>query len=130
MNFPDVPFDESLFEANDMMKSYWERSTENRSDNFVRDVRTEEHDLPEELRELRQMTLDSFTERPSTEEPVVVGVPAKASMDALVTEKSVNGYTVVLWLVLAALIVFVVVSQMHHHYRSRSSSHSSSHRRT
>jgi hypothetical protein len=129
MNFPDVPFDESLFEAIDMMKSYWERSTENRSDNFVRDVRTEEHDLPEELRQLRQLTLDSFTERVMPELEVV-GVPEKASVDALVTEKSVNGYTVVLWIILAAIVVFVVVSQMHHYRYRSSSSHSSSHRRT
>jgi hypothetical protein len=118
MNFPDVPFDETLFEANDMMKSYWERSTENRTENFVRDVRTEEQDLPEELRELRQLTLDSFGENQVAEKPEdlgeVVGQPEAATVDAIVRPKSVNGSTVVLWLIVGGAAVFLVVSYMHH----------------
>jgi hypothetical protein len=28
--FPDVPFDETMFDSNEMMKNYWNRATENR----------------------------------------------------------------------------------------------------
>jgi len=120
MNFPEVPFDETLFEANDMMKSYWERSTENREENFVRDVRTEEQDLPVELRELRQMTLDAFGDKAVADSPGdnvvgdVIGHTEAPSVDALVTAKSTNGSTILLWAVVIGAAVFVVVSQMHH----------------
>ena len=29
--FPDVPFDETLFESNEMMRNYWDRATDTRS---------------------------------------------------------------------------------------------------
>ena len=37
MNFPDVPFDENLFSSNQMLKSYWERSTEKRLEATIPD---------------------------------------------------------------------------------------------
>jgi hypothetical protein len=55
MNSFDVPYDENLFESNDFMKSYWERSTENKNVQFVQDVRTTEVD-----QELRNATMSAF----------------------------------------------------------------------
>ena len=45
MNFPEVPFDETLFESNEMMRNYWDRATEKRSSFVAR----EDHDELEEL---------------------------------------------------------------------------------
>lgn len=42
MNFPDVPFDENLFSSNQMLKSYWERSTEKRLEATIPDYPSEE----------------------------------------------------------------------------------------
>ena len=51
MNFPDVPFDETLFESNEMMRNYWDRATQKRSSAF---------DSAEEEDELRDLTIASF----------------------------------------------------------------------
>lgn len=114
MNFPDVPFDESLFDANDMMKSYWERSTENRHMETSDDVR-EEKTVHEELQnELYALSLDSYKE-PKIPEPEAelgtvinetVGVPA-VSVDAIVTEKSTSG-SVMVYIVLGLVAVFLL----------------------
>jgi hypothetical protein len=48
MNFPDVPFDESLFESNSMMHAYWSRSTDRQYN--IPDARLEEFDDSQDLR--------------------------------------------------------------------------------
>lgn len=60
MNFPEVPIDESLFEGNALMRDYWERSTQNRSVNFVHDVRLEEQELPDDLAELHRLSDEAY----------------------------------------------------------------------
>jgi len=48
MNFPDVPFDESLFESNSMMHACWSRYTERQYN--IPDARLEEFDDSQDLR--------------------------------------------------------------------------------
>jgi hypothetical protein len=55
MNFPDVPFDENLFASNSMLKSYWERSTNERSGANIPDWPSEE-----KYDDLRFQTLEHF----------------------------------------------------------------------
>ena len=50
MNFPEVPFDENLFSSNKLLKSYWERSTENRSAATIPDWPSEESEDHSDLR--------------------------------------------------------------------------------
>jgi len=116
MNFPDVPFDESLFDANDMMKSYWERSTDNRHNEHVSDVPREEKTVHEELQnELYALSMESFnskahgktTAAEAAEALVVVGLPKKVAVDALVTEKSTAGTVTVLALVTVVAIFLI-----------------------
>jgi hypothetical protein len=119
MNFPDVPFDESLFDANDMMKSYWERSTDNRHNEHVSDVPREEKTVHEELQnELYALSMESFNSKSSQaqgktaaaeaeEALVVVGLPKKVAVDALVTEKSTAGTVTVLALVTVVAIFLI-----------------------
>jgi len=56
MNAFDVPYDENLFESNEFMKSYWERSTEKKSIHFVQDLKTTE--VMDQ--ELRHATMNAF----------------------------------------------------------------------
>ena len=58
MNSFDVPYDENLFESNDFMKSYWERSTQNRNVAFVQDLRTTE--VVTDDGELKYATMKTF----------------------------------------------------------------------
>jgi hypothetical protein len=67
-NFDSMPFDESLFESNEMMKTYWERSTENRSVHFSQDVRNEERQLPDDIRELHELSMSSYESNSSEKE--------------------------------------------------------------
>ena len=67
MNFPDVPFDENLFASNSMLKSYWERSTNERSEANIPDWPSEE-----KYDDLRKQTLHHFDEpvvEPEAAEP-------------------------------------------------------------
>jgi len=53
MNFPDVPFDEKLFESNELLRSYWDRATESKV-----------YEIPEgflEAEDLRDMTHETFS---------------------------------------------------------------------
>jgi hypothetical protein len=70
MSFPEVPIDETLFEGNALMRQYWERSTENRSMNFVPDVRHEELALPDDLAEAaRHLELGDGQDHPRIGRP-------------------------------------------------------------
>jgi hypothetical protein len=65
MEFPNVPFDENLFESNQMMKDYWNRSTSGRQIEYAHDVVHEETNLPEDgeaavYQELRQLSEQSY----------------------------------------------------------------------
>lgn len=60
-----MPFDENLFESNQMMKDYWNRSTSERAIDYARDVVHEETALPEDgeaavYQELRQLSEQSY----------------------------------------------------------------------
>ena len=58
MSFPEIPFNETLFD-NELMQEYWNRSTENRSNQLLPDAVFEERELPSELEELERMSIDS-----------------------------------------------------------------------
>jgi hypothetical protein len=64
MNFPDVPFDENLFASNSMLKSYWERSTNDRDEATIPDYPSEE-----KYADLKQQTLRHF-DSPETADSV------------------------------------------------------------
>lgn len=59
MNFPEVPFDENLFASNTMLKSYWERSTNERASATIPDWPSEEST---ESKELRLESLDHWSQ--------------------------------------------------------------------
>lgn len=56
-----VPYDESLLDSNEFMKSYWERSTDNRNVAFVQDLRTEEV-TSDDFSDLRKRSRGAFHE--------------------------------------------------------------------
>lgn len=56
MNFPEVPFDENLFASNTMLKSYWERSTNERASATIPDWPSEES----ESNELKLASMDHW----------------------------------------------------------------------
>jgi len=58
--FPDVPFDESLFEANELMREYWNRSTENRVTSMAKDSNVVEPFMATELLELHEVSKHLF----------------------------------------------------------------------
>jgi DNA-binding protein Fis len=62
MNFPEVPFDENLFASNTMLKSYWERSTNERPGATIPDWPSEESPESSDAQELRQATKEQFSE--------------------------------------------------------------------
>ena len=127
MNFPDVPFDESLFEANQMMKTYWERSTENRNVEFVPDARAED-ELPTDLAELRVLSMETLAE---AFEPVVVAVeerpvepPVEPIIDAIVLPKQLFGgltNTQAAGVGIIVLLAIYIIIISINHYRSRTS---------
>lgn len=118
MNFPNVPIDESLFESNEMMRAYWERSTENRNVHFVADLRYEE-DTPDDFAELRALSMETFTAstvvQESPEALVVnntVGLVEEVPADAVVVPKSdevVSGRAITGGQTAAIVVVAVVV---------------------
>lgn len=129
MNFPDVPFDESLFEANQMMKTYWERSTENRNVEFNAPRADSEDELPTDLAELRALSMEALAESmqaEAVEAPVeaIVEVPVavKAVIDAPVLPKQLfggitNTQAVGIGIILILAIIIIIFSI--NHYRSR-----------
>lgn len=50
--FPDVPFDETMFDSNEMMKNYWNRATENRPAPRFSDAKQDERREDDELIQL------------------------------------------------------------------------------
>lgn len=80
MSFPELPFDESLFEANELMRTYWERSTQDRDDHEYEGLK-EERMLPEDFADLRAASKEAFLNRAGS---TVVGAPARANIDAVV----------------------------------------------
>jgi hypothetical protein len=127
----DVPYDESLMDSNDFMKTYWERSTENRNVAFVQDLRTDER-VSDDFSELRSMSMGAFGSLEAEDEAddrikdsLVAEVPAKDSsvidntfgsddMPGLVEPKSVTitGSTVAIWLLAALLVLLGVLLYM------------------
>ena len=105
MNFPDVPVDEKLFESNEMMREYWDRSTQNRGVHFVPDVRAED----DEFDELRSATADNFVPNSDVAEVVVAAPLRAATMDAVVTPKSTTD-NVIFWVLLGLVAAFIAYS--------------------
>ena len=68
MNFPDVPFDENLFASNTMLKSYWERSTNERAAAVIPDWPSEESN---DSNDLRNETVNLWKRTESLEAPKV-----------------------------------------------------------
>jgi hypothetical protein len=112
MNFPDVPIDEKLFESNEMMREYWDRSTQNRGVHFVPEVRAEDND---EFAELRSATAMEFE---ANDDVVVVQAPLTAkSTDAIVKPKAAAS-TVdawIFWLLLSAVLIVIVYALYKRH---------------
>lgn len=103
--FPEVPIDENLFESNEVMKDYWNRSTSSRP--FEAQDEAPEDDLIE-LRKLTDMHYQQGTESitsESKEAPVI---------DAIVVPKatsSTDRTTLLLLVILAALVVIWFIWQ-------------------
>jgi hypothetical protein len=121
MNSFDVPYDENLFESNDFMKSYWERSTENRNVAFVQDLRMNE--IVNDDSEMRDMTMDAF-EDDSVELDKTVGLVENvgrieassfnvAQESKTLLPKALSNSTAVIWAVIAigAIFVFLINSK-------------------
>jgi hypothetical protein len=93
-DFVDMPFDETLFESNELMRTYWERSTENRSfEASDSNVEEREQMVPYEFEELRELTKKSFEATMAQKQVVeqVIDVPSEPSvLDAVVVPLAVT----------------------------------------
>jgi len=58
MSFPEISFNESMFD-NNLMQEYWNRSTEDRT-YYEPDNQVEERQLPDDLSELSQLSMEKF----------------------------------------------------------------------
>lgn len=65
-----------MFESNELMRSYWERSTQDREDVAAESLRIEQY-MPEDLAELQTLSGATF-------DAVVVGAHKRAIEDAVV----------------------------------------------
>jgi hypothetical protein len=117
MSFPEVPIDESLFEGNALMRQYWERSTENRSMNFVPDARHEDLGLPDDLAELKSLTAEGLAmhNRPlglpkSVDEPIEDAEPVNPedAIDAPVRPKGLNGWGIAAIVIGSLLVLYLL----------------------
>jgi len=112
MNFPEVPFDENLFASNTMLKSYWERSTNERAGAVIPDWPSEESSDSKELR-VESMDLWKRNEEPALEEPIVLAQTAEKSRlvkderGALVKPKMSDTLIAVSFIGLAVLLILV-----------------------
>ena len=114
MSFPDVPFDEKLFESNELLRSYWDRAT----DSVTRE-------LPEgflESEDLREMTDETFMDktvpeahvpRPEIADEVIQEVIHAKTVEEnsdLVFEKSTppSGDGNTKWVIISFVVIFVV----------------------
>lgn len=122
MNFPDVPFDENLFSSNQMLKSYWERSTEKRLEATIPDYLSEEVSnelkinslkLWDEENTLGKPQKNILAAEPHKEEEILIMEPEKKS-DAKVYTKS-NGTFLVIF-IYTLLAAFVIYWAMQHYY--------------
>lgn len=76
MNFPEMPFDESMFESNELMRTYWERSTQERDSMDSESLRVEQY-MPEDLAELSSLSSATY-------DALVVGATKRIVQDAVV----------------------------------------------
>ena len=117
MNFPDVPFDETLFESNVMMKNYWERQTENRS-YFAQDERVEEEHIGQDIVELRELSMGSFavpeTESVAETAEIVQSSFGLTEKPSIVLPKANSQETNAIILVVV-IAVIVVVAHLYSH---------------
>jgi hypothetical protein len=126
--FPDVPFDESLFEANELMREYWNRSTENRSVSMVKDSNVEEPFMPMELLELHEVSKKLYensianevaktTHEETVEDLHVVDevVPSVPTHEAIVktltvsTGSSMSAGTVIAIIIITILVLYLLI---------------------
>lgn len=64
MHFPNVPIDERLFESNELLREYWERSTDNRGVHFAADARFDNDPVLDDVQELRDLSMAGFEQSP------------------------------------------------------------------
>jgi len=117
MNFPDVPIDENLLESNEMMMTYWNRSTDGRSFSFVNDSAEAKNDDVQELMDLSRSAVTENLAVPVKDDVPDVVVPnierRKASKDALVEPKSLSVSTSQ-WIAIAIIAALLVLAVMTH----------------
>jgi len=120
MNFPEVPFDENLFASNTMLKSYWERSTNERPDANIPDWPSEETSKESaDSKELRAATASQWdVELKTADEPLIeaksdfalpqINIEKKKILD-LVKPKEMTGTQIALIIVAACvpLVLFL-----------------------
>jgi len=126
--FPNVPFDESLFEANDLMLEYWQRSTEDRTHAYVPDVRAEEEYFAKDILELRERSIRSYepkevisqtseTER-VREVPVklhVVSAPTHQNTEQAIvkpltqSESTMSGGAAIAVIIITLILLYIVI---------------------
>lgn len=113
MNSFDVPYDENLFESNEFMKSYWERSTENRNVAFVQDLRSNE--TMNDDSELRDLSMGLYDDDELLDSSVTLPEPPKLvdssfnkkRSDPTVTPKEVSKTTAIVWALIAIGAIFI-----------------------
>lgn len=110
MNFPEVPFDENLFASNTMLKSYWERSTNERPDAIIPDWPSEETtNEPNDAKELRLATIEQFSvQKPETEEVLEFIVPeinVEKKISTGLVEPKMSGTNIAI-IIIASIVAF------------------------
>lgn len=120
MNFPEVPFDENLFSSNALLKSYWERSTEDRTSAIIPDWPSEETEKHQDLRNaskeqwaLTQEPMAPIEKIINTTFDMPVVPTVKAERGARVEPKMSAGniaITVILVLAAVLFLAYVIMS--------------------
>ena len=108
MSFPEIPFNETLFD-NELMQEYWNRSTENRSNQFGNESMHEEREMPSELQELQRMSEDSVVAQGIAMPFSVPNKKANAKVLAKSFTTPTSGE-----LIVVILVIFLAIIAMSH----------------
>lgn len=109
MHFPNVPIDERLFESNELLREYWERSTDNRGVHFEADARFDKDPLLDDVQELRDLSVSAFEETaqaPFVRDAIVL---PKNEDAPLTTRAGMSVNQVVVWTAIGIIALYFLV---------------------
>ena len=112
----DFPQQETLFDSNELLHSYWEQSFNDRNTDYIQDILIDERNVSDEIAELERISMESF--EPEIEpKPVDLIVEYKTEQRAkktvFVEPKSAatppSGTVLIVSLILIALFYYFIL---------------------